>query len=173
MKGMLTRPASNEYAEYYGGYISKVPEGNILDILEKQIVETLRFVEGLGEDKASFRYAPGKWSIKQIVGHLSDTERVFQYRALAFARLDPTALPSFEQDDYVKNANFDAVPLRALLDEFSAVRSAGVAMFRSFDDDMFLRAGTASGFRFTVRAMPYIIAGHERHHMGVIRERYI
>jgi len=170
---MPARPKRGEYASYYGRYIDKVPDGPIVDVLERQIVETARLLASIDEAKAAYRYAPGKWSIKQIVGHLSDIERVFQYRALAFARGDAAPLPGVEQDDYVAAANFDVRSLEDLSMEFQAVRKGGIALFRSLSEDAFLRTGEASGFTFTVRAIPYILAGHELHHMSVLRERYL
>ncbi len=170
---MLTRPEPTEHAPYYALYIDKVPVGNILEILAQQNRQTLQLLESIGEEKARFRYAPDKWSIKLVLGHVIDAERVFAYRALAFARNDPAKLPSMEQNDYAANANFDRRPLRAILAEFAAVRTASLALFESFDAEIAMRHGTASGYEFSVRAILYIIAGHELHHVGVLRERYI
>jgi hypothetical protein len=127
----------------------------------------------VAEEDANFRYAPGKWSIKQLVGHVSDIERVFAYRALVFARGDKTPQPSVEQDDYVKGANFDDRTLEDIASEFRAVRDSSLALFRSVDADLVMRSGTASGFGFTVRSIPFILAGHEIHHVAVLKERYL
>jgi hypothetical protein len=170
---MIGRPDPSEYAPYYGKYLTEVPEGDVLELLRRGIDETSDLLGGLDEAKALHRYAKGKWSIKEIVGHLSDTERIFAYRALRFARGDKTPLPAYEQDDYVFHGSFDARALSDLLSEFRAVRAASVALFRGMTGEMFARQGTASGFEFTVRAIPYILAGHERHHVGVIRKRYL
>ena len=171
---MLDRPlVGEEYVDYYDTYVSKVPDGDVLQLLETQVDESVSALAGVDESKAAYRYEPGKWSIKQVIGHLCDVERCFQYRALAFLRGDKTPLPGFEQDDYVEGANFDDRTLVDILDEFRAVRTATVALFRSVDDAAFARFGTASGFNFTVRAIAYIVAGHERHHMGVLKERYL
>lgn len=170
---MLARPGAGECHDYYYGYINKVPDGDVLAILEGQLEETRETLEGVDEEASSYRYAPGKWSLKQVLGHVCDVERLFQYRALVFARCDKTPLPSFEQDDYVRDANFDDRTLADILDEFAAVRRSTLAMLRSFDDAAFVREGTASEREFTVRSVVYIIAGHERHHLNVIRERYL
>jgi uncharacterized damage-inducible protein DinB len=170
---MLARPDESEYSSVYENSIKAVPDGNVLEILKRQIEETVRFLGDLSEQKASYRYAPGKWSIKQVVGHMTDSERIFSCRALRFARKDPTSLPGYEENEYVDRANFDAQSIGALLEEFRAVRAATLALFRSFDDDMWLRKGTASACEFSVRALAYQIAGHEIHHMAVIKERYL
>ncbi len=170
---MLGRPHKDEYSTIYEGLIGKVPDGNVLEMLEKNITETVSLLKSIGEDKAAYRYAAGKWSIKQVVGHMSDSERVFSYRALRFARGDTTPLSGYEENDYADIANFDARALEALAQEFHAVRQSTIALFRSFDDDVWLRKGTASGVDFTVRALAYQMAGHEIHHIGMLRERYL
>ena len=170
---MLIRPSKTEYSPTYEGSLSKVPDGNLLEILESQIGETVDLFSGLSEEKADYRYAPGKWSIKQVVGHMTDSERIMSYRALRFARGDVTALPGYDENVYVDEANFEKQTLAALAEELRALRMATLALFRSFDDDMWLRKGKASGFDFTVRALAYQIAGHEIHHVGIIRERYL
>ena len=168
-----TPPDLSEYAPYYRTYTSKVPSGNILDILSHQLDTALQVLGGVPPDRETFRYAPDKWSIREVVGHLADTERVFALRALAFARSDPHAFPAMEQDDYVAVAGFDARPLSELIEEFSHQRKSNVVLFRSFDDETAARAGTASGVRFTARCIPYIMAGHVVHHLAVLRERYL
>ena len=170
---MLTRPEPTEHAPYYSLYIDKIREGDILKTLAQQNAQTLQLLESIGEEKANFRYAPDKWSVKQVLGHVIDVERVFAYRALAFARNDPAKLPSMEQNDYAAGANFERRPLGRILAEFAAVRAANLALFESFDAEIAMRRGTASGYEFSVRAIPYIIAGHELHHVGVLRERYL
>ena len=170
---MIQRPAKGEYADYYDVYVSKVPDGDILEILANQIVDTMTLLRGISEEKASHRYEPDKWSIKEVVGHVSDIERVFSYRALAFARCDKAPLPGIEQDDYAANANFDKRTLGDIAGEFQAVRTSSLAMFGSFDDDIVAHVGNASGFDFTVRSIAYILAGHELHHIEVLKERYL
>ncbi|MBI4503864.1 MAG: DinB family protein [Gemmatimonadetes bacterium] len=169
----ITRPTAGEYAPYFDRYLSHVPDGNILEILTKQISETAGAVGGLSEKEAGFRYAPGKWSIREIVGHLADTERIFAYRALCFARGEQQGLPGFDENAYAAAAHTDARPLPSVLSEFEAVRAATVAFFAGLDGEELMRRGTANQWEFSVRAVPFIIAGHERHHLGVIKERYL
>jgi hypothetical protein len=170
---MIPRPTADEYVPYFGGYVNEVPPGDVLGILERQAVETQALLRGLPASRGAQRYAPGKWSIKEVVGHLSDTERIFTYRALCFARSERSPLPGFEEDDYVAAAGFDARPLADLARELETVRTATLALFRGLSDEALLRRGTANGKEFTVRAIPYVIAGHERHHVRVLRERYL
>ncbi len=169
----IARPEPSEYGSYYGTYVSKVPEGDVLDILERQRGEMRQLLGDLPADKANYRYAPGKWSIKEVIGHMADTERVFCYRSLRFARGDGTPLPSFDENDYVLNANFAQRTIMDLADEYDAVRRATILLFRNFSPDAFMRIGTASEREFTVRALVYIVAGHERHHLALLRERYL
>jgi hypothetical protein len=169
----MDRPGRDEYAEYYHTYVGKVPGGDIVDILGEQRDEIEALVRGIPEARGGYRYADGKWTVKDVVGHVVDTERVFGYRMLAFARGDQTPLPSMEQDDYVAGGNFAARTLASLADEFAGLRASHVALVRSFDDAVSVRRGTASGVEFTVRALAYILAGHARHHAGVLRERYL
>lgn len=166
------RPALSEHGPYFSTYVSLVPDADVLHLLETQIEETLRLLSALSEAEAGARYAPDKWSIKQAVGHLIDTERIFAYRALCISRNETVALPGFEQDDYVRAANFDERALGDLLDEFRAVRNATLLLFKNLTDEMMLRTGVASGTTLSVRALAYLIAGHERHHVKIFRERY-
>jgi hypothetical protein len=169
----MERPKHDEYADYYHTYISKVPDGDIVRVLDDQRSELVSFLSAIPEERGGFRYADGKWSLKEVVGHVVDVERVFGVRALAFARRDPAPLPSMEQDDYVAAAGFDRRSLADLGAEFDALRRSHVILLRSFDGDTWLRAGTASDCTFTVRAVAWILAGHARHHADVIQERYL
>ena len=166
-------PESTEYAPYYSRYIKLVPEGNILATLAEQMDSTLRLLRGIAEEKAGYRYAPDKWSIKELVGHIIDGERIFAYRALRFARGDQTALPGFEQDDYVRHAGSDAQPLEELVREFELVRGSNLLMFKHLDEEAWRRRGVASDSEVSVRAIAFIIAGHERHHVEILRTRYL
>ncbi len=168
---VTVRPDSNEYAPYYGKYVSLVPEGDILVTLEKQLSETLALLAPREAD-GDFRYAPGKWSVKEALGHVIDTERVFSYRALRIARNDKTPLAGFEQDDYVKFGPFADCSLAALLQEFTSVRKATVALFRALDEAAWGRRGVASNNEVTVRALAYMIAGHELHHRRLFEQKY-
>jgi hypothetical protein len=168
----LGRPAADEHAPYYGRYIGLVPEEDVLAVLAGQLDEVLPFLHGLA-DRADHRYAPGKWSIKEVVGHVTDTERVMAYRALRFARGDETPVPGFEQDDWMRHSPFGACRLADLVDEWGHVRRANIAFFRQLAPEAWSRRGTASGNPVTVRALAYILPGHVRHHLNVLRERYL
>ena len=167
------RPGSDEYAPYYEKYTSLVPEGDVVETLTRQLGETLALLRSVPEDKAGSRYEPGKWSVKEVVGHMCDTERIFAYRALRFARGDRTELPGFEQDGYIESANFDARTLADLAEEFEHVRRSTIKLFGNLGADAWLRRGTASNNEVSVRALAHIAAGHELHHVGIIRERYL
>jgi uncharacterized damage-inducible protein DinB len=169
----IVRPAPTEYAPALGAYIATVPEGDLLQLLEDQRRETQGLLGGLSEAQAVHRYAPGKWSIKQVAGHLMDAERVFAYRALRFARGDATPLAGFDEQAWVPPARFDARPLTGIAVELDAVRRATIALLRSFDAETLARRGTANGKEISVRALAYVIAGHERHHLAILRERYL
>ena len=166
------RPQSGEYAPYYDKYVSLVPDGDILKTLEKQAPETAALL-ARPEADGDFRYAPGKWSLKESLGHVIDSERVFGYRAMRFARNDSTPLPGFEQDDFVKYGPFGQCKLDALVEEFAAVRKATVLMFRALYDSAWARRGVANNNEVTVRALAYIIAGHELHHRRIFQQKYL
>ena len=167
------RPASDEYAPYYEQYTGLVPEGNILSILTQQLASTLQLLGGIDEAKANGRYAPDKWSLKELVGHLVDSERVFGYRALRFARGDQTPLAGFEQDDFVRGANFDDQTLVDLATEFKYIRLSNIQFFKSLSAEAWQRRGAANDSAVSVRALAYIMAGHEAHHVKVLRTRYL
>ncbi len=169
----MHKPRSNEYPSYYNRYINLIDSDDILTVLESQKQEMSDLLNSFGEEAAAFRFAPDKWSVKEVIGHIIDVERIFVYRALRFARNDKTPLPEFDQEDYIKYANFDTRTLIDIADEFRTVRDSTLSMFLSFKDEIFSREGTASGFKFTVRAIPFIIAGHEVHHRHVIQEKYM
>lgn len=168
----IPKPQAHEYNPYYGKYISKVPEGDVLALLQTQIAETASLLRQMPEDRASFRYAPDKWSIKEVVGHVCDTERIMTYRALRVGRGDTKPLPGFEQDDYIKTGNFDSRTLADLVSEFELIRQTTLALFRNFDEEALLRMGTASDSPISTRALVYIVAGHERHHEQILKEKY-
>jgi hypothetical protein len=170
---LTAHPEATEYPEYYGRYIAQVPQGKIVITLEQGLAATLALLGGLSPAQADFRYAPGKWSLKEVVGHVIDTERIMAYRALRFARNDKTPLPGFEQDDYMPYAGFAKRELSGLAREYEHVRQATLDLFRHLDAEAWERRGTASGGEFTVRAMPYIIAGHEIHHRKILQEKYL
>jgi len=166
------RPEASEYAPYYEKYVALVPDGEIVETLETQLRETKLLLARLSEKEAEFRYAEGEWSIKEVLGHITDTERIFAYRLLRIARRDQTPLAGFEHDDYVKAGNFSARPLAELLEEFTAVRRATIALVQPLDEEAWLRRGVANQKEISVRALTFILAGHERHHCLVLQERY-
>jgi len=167
------RPQKGEYADYYEKYIALVPSGDFLEILHEQKQAMTRLLSPLSEEQGDFRYAPGKWSIKEVLGHINDTERIFAYRLLRIARGDQTPLASFEQDEYVQTGKFSAGKLADLLHEFCAIREATIALIRSLDDAAWLRRGVANQKEITATALAFIIAGHDRHHRMILEERYL
>jgi uncharacterized damage-inducible protein DinB len=166
------RPADDEYAAYYAVYVASVPPGSILDLLKSGIEETSALLEDFGEARGDYRYAPGKWSVKDVMGHLIDSERVFAYRLLRIARGDQTALAGFDHDEYVRVAHFERRTLADLAEEFRMVRAANLRLFASLGEDELPRRGTASEKPVSARALLYILAGHEIHHRGVLKDRY-
>jgi uncharacterized damage-inducible protein DinB len=167
------KPAESEYAPYYGKYISLVSSGDITRSLETQLNDTLALLAGIDEATAVYRYAEGKWSIKELVGHIIDAERIFAYRALWFARNDKTPLPGFEQDDFMRFASFEQYPLTELAEEFKTVRQSTIQLFKHISPEAWDRAGVASDNPMSVRAVAWAIAGHELHHREILRSRYL
>ncbi len=165
------RPESAEVDAYYRRYIDRVPPGSLLTVLTEQLDETFRVVDGLGVD-GDYRYAEGKWSVKEVLVHVADTERVFGYRALRIARGDQTPMPGYEQDDWIVPADLAPRTLDDVKAELAALRAATVALFRGLTDEALLRSGTASGATFSPRAIAWIVTGHELHHRSVLDERY-
>ena len=170
---VIARPAADEFTSYYGKYIARVPDGDLCRILADQLAETLALIRSIPEARGTHRYAPGKWSIKEVLGHVCDSERIFSYRALRIARGDATPLPGFEQDDYIPTGRFDRRTLADLSEELSAVRHATLELFRHLDATALARRGTASDHAITPRALAYVIAGHERHHVAGLKENYL
>lgn len=168
----IDRPAHDEYSQPFARYVERVPDGALVAQLERQASDTASVLGALSEERAAHRYAPGKWSVKEIVGHLADAERVFSYRLLRFARKDPTPLPGFDENPYVEAAEFDRRTLADLLAELAAVRDATLRLLRGLPADASARRGVASGGTLSVRALAYVIAGHELHHREVLKTRY-
>lgn len=168
----IARPESGEYAPYYDRYISLVAGSDILSTLDTQRRQTMMLLCGRDEGEGDFRYALDKWTAKQVVGHVCDTERVFAYRALRIARGDQTPIEGFEQDDYVRNGPFAVAPLAELIDDYIAVRRATLTLFRNLEEAAWRRLGVANKNEVTVRALAYIIAGHELHHRRILEEKY-
>ena len=168
----ISRPGSDEYAPYYETYISKVPDQDLHQLLASQIEVTCAMLSQVPESGADAAYAPGKWTIKEVAGHMVDTERIMAYRLLRVARGDTTPLPGFEQDDYVRGASFQSRTLASLIEEFRLARASTVALLRGLDGAALMRRGVADGKTVSARALAYIIAGHERHHVGILQQRY-
>ena len=166
-------PERSEAAPYYFGYIDRIQSDDVVGVLERQLGETLPRLKAISEERSLARYEPGKWSIREVLGHVSDAERVFLHRALWFARGFDSPLPSFDEKTSVAAAHADEVPWARHVEEFRAVREATVAFFRNLPDEGWMRGGTASGNFFTTRALAYVIAGHLDHHLAVLRERYL
>lgn len=168
-----SRPDKGEYAPYYEKYVLRVPGDNSVLALQELMDQTQTLLSQIDEEKSLFRYAEGKWSIKELIGYLIDTERVFGFRALCFARNDKTPIAGMEQDDYVRNANFDDVKFADLAGEFRSVRNSTIAMFQNLTAAAWLRSGVASDNLVSVRALAFMIAGHEIHHLNILNERYL
>ena len=170
------RPQPGEYAPYYDRYISLVPGTDVLAALaalEDQRRQMLLLLSGRTESDGDLRYTPEKWSLKEVLGHISDTERIMSYRALRISRGDATPLEGFEQDDYVRNGPFARRPLADLIEDYIAVRRATISLFRNLDEAAWTRRGVASKNEVTVRALAFIIAGHELHHRKILEEKYL
>ena len=168
----IPRPEPGEYAPYYDRYISLVGGTDILGTLDAQRRQTMILLSGRDESDGNYRYAPDKWSAKKVLGHVCDTERIFAYRALRIARGDQTPLPGFEQDDYVKNGPFAAAPMAEMIEDYIAVRRATITLFRNLDEAAWIRRGVASKNEVSVRALAYMIAGHELHHRSILEQKY-
>lgn len=167
------RPDASEYAAFYAGYIARVPDGDLLRTLTQQGEDTMALLSAAPASKGSFAYAPGKWTLKDVIGHIADAERVFAYRALWIGRGDQTPLPGFDEGDWVSNAGCAERTLADLLGELRAVRAGTLALLRHLPAEATTRRGVANNIEVSVRALAWIIAGHERHHLGIIRERYV
>jgi hypothetical protein len=168
----VARPQAGEYAPYYDRYISLIQEDDILNTLDQQRRQTMLVLSGRDEEDGDFRYAPEKWSAKEVLGHICDSERIFAYRALRIARADATPLEGFEQDDYVRKGPFAQRPLADLVEDFIAVRRATLSLLRNLDEAAWVRRGIANKNEVSVRALAYIIAGHELHHRRILEEKY-
>jgi hypothetical protein len=169
----MSRPEKTEYAQYYDRYISLVEETNIVEVLEKQYQELADFLKNITEEKSHYAYGADKWTIKEVVGHLTDGERIFAYRALRISRADQTPIEGFEQDGYIENSNFNNTKFSDLTDELLLSRKSNLIFFKNLTGEAWLRTGTASDNPVSVRALAYIMAGHIRHHLKILNERYL
>ncbi|GAB2537660.1 DinB family protein [Rufibacter soli] len=171
---IIPRPLPGDYAEYYTSYIQTIPEqAEVLDLLQKQQQEVNQLFGRVSANEADFSYEPGKWSIKQLLGHMNDTERIMAYRALCIARGEQAPLPGFDENDYVRNAYFEERTLAGLLAEHQAIRAATISLLETLPEAAFSRRGNANGQPVTVASLAFIIAGHERHHLNILKVRYL
>lgn len=169
----MTRPGQNEYDAYYERYVALVEETDIIRAMEDQLAELERLAAEIDEEKSLYSYAKGKWTIRQLVGHLTDGERIFAYRALRISRADETPIEGFEQDGYIEHSNFNAVGFGDLVAELILSRRANLMLFKNLSAEAWTRTGTASGVPVSVRAIAFIMVGHVRHHLKILRERYL
>ena len=167
-----TRPGDAEYPQFYGGYVRSVPDGDVVKYLRTSGNDLSTALNGINEERSAYKYQPDKWSIKSLAGHVSDTERIFSYRALRIARGDQTSLPGFDENAFATTAASDDRSLASIAAELRAVREATVLLFESLSADAWARAGTVNNGHITVRALAWITAGHARHHLNILRDRY-
>lgn len=170
---MIKRPANDEFSSYYLPYVNSVPEGDIVSILGQQLEDTKLLLESVSEEQGQFRYGEGKWSIKEVIGHMTDTEQIMAYRLLCIARGETVSLPGFDEKQYVAHATFNDQSMEELINHFSIIRKSTLALMASFDDASWLRKGLANNTEVTVRGVAYIIAGHAMHHCQIIKARYL
>jgi hypothetical protein len=168
----MDRPTETEFASFYARYVALVPETDVLAVLEEQAEEIRQLAALVPAERETHRYAEGKWSVREVLGHLVDGERVFGYRAFCFSRGEAAALPSFDENQYVAAARSDATPLRELADELALVRRSNLVVLRRLEPREWAQVGTASGKPITVRALAWVMAGHPRHHVEILRQRY-
>ncbi|HUL43509.1 MAG TPA: DinB family protein [Bacteroidota bacterium] len=169
---MASRPLKNEYADSFSAYVSLVTEADVLSILSKQPAELRRLLRGVTGKREHFRYAPGKWSVREVISHIIDAERVFAYRAFCISRGESTSLPSFDENEYASKSHADSVPLPDLVEEFTTVRKSNMAFLRRLDTSSWKQVGKANNYPVSVRALAYIMAGHVRHHSRILQDRY-
>ncbi len=169
----MKRPQPNEYPPYYKSYLDTVKTNNIIKELTDQVLDIQAIISEIPKEKEDYRYADGKWSVKEVIGHMIDTERVLAYRAMRFARKDKTPLPGYDENFFVANANFQKQTLPSLCEEFTIVREANLALFKVWDEEALSQFGVANNLDVSVRAILYMIAGHATHHMNVIKLRYL
>lgn len=170
---MLQRPKESEYPEYYVPYVNSVPDGNLLQLLKENLTKITELFENISEEDADFRYAPGKWSIKEVLCHMADTERVMSYRLLRIGRGDQTVLAGFDENDYVNGSQINRLPVKNILDDFVATRKATITLIANMPEVAWDNIGFANNSEVTAQAVAFIIAGHEIHHRKIIHERYL
>ncbi|RED66216.1 DinB family protein [Cohnella lupini] len=167
------RPRQEEYGTYYEQYIGLVPTGNIVEFLADVLKTTSELLSDIPEDRGNYRYAPDKWSLKEVLGHINDNERVMAYRLLRFARGDRTPLAGYDQDEFMKGVSFDSLSLTEIIEDYISVRRSTLTLLRGLSEEAWSRRGIANDNEMSVKALAYIIAGHELHHLNIVKERYI
>ena len=170
---MRTRPSNEEYNEYFQRYVDLVPEGDIRQVLEQSLKTTAELFGSFSEDQGNYRYAPDKWSLKEVIGHITDSERIMSYRALRIARGDKTPLAGYDENAFISNSSFSELPLAAIMEDYAAVRRATLSLLAGISEEAWTRTGVVSNKESSARAWFYILAGHELHHLNVVRERYL
>lgn len=170
---MINKPQAHEYNSFYAGYVAAIEEKDMLVALKKQLKSIPDFLWSVDKQKYDFAYAPGKWTVKQVLQHVNDVERVFTYRALCFARGDKQAQPGMDQDLYLQNVDLNKVDFTGMIDEFVSLRVATICLFERLNDLQLDQVGPASGHPITVRALAAITAGHSQHHVNILKERYL
>ena len=170
---MLQRPLVNEYPEYYKPYVTLVPDGDLLLLLKEHLVKTIELFESLSEGVGHFRYAENKWSIKEVLCHMADTERIMSYRLLRVGRGDQTSLAGFNENDYVQGSQIHKLPIKSILEDFIATRKATLTLIQNMPEEAWTNIGFANNTKVTARAIAYIIAGHALHHLNIISDRYL
>jgi hypothetical protein len=168
----MKKPNKDEYALFYHTYVEKTPDGDIVKSMNKQITEVKRIFKNVSKKQSEYRYSPDKWSVKEVLGHIIEAERVLSYRMLRFARNDGKDLHGFDENEYIRQANYSEIKLADLVEEFCALRASNVMMLKNFSEAMSLRTGTANGNKFSVRALAYVMYGHVNHHLKILKERY-
>jgi uncharacterized damage-inducible protein DinB len=170
---MSAQNSLGNYPDYFYKYIRLVENKNLNDALKKQLDDAAQFFNSIPQEKYLYKYAEGKWSVKEVLQHIIDTERVFSYRSFVFARKDPNTFPSFDENEYAKNSNADNRKWEDLISEFIAVRNSTADLFKSFSEEQLMQAGKASNYEMSVKALGYTIAGHVVHHINILKERYL
>jgi hypothetical protein len=168
---MIKKPQTGDYSPFAAGYVGQVGDNDVIEILEQQMESSYQLFSSLSNEQGLYAYEPGKWTVKQAIGHMIDTERTFAYRALVFSR-NHIELPGFDQDIYVNNTDFNSQDIKALAEEFRSLRQANLYMVKAFSEEQLARTGIASNHLFTVAAFVFMLAGHERHHLNIFKERY-
>lgn len=169
----IQKPGADKYDSYFQRYTDLVPDETIIQTLDDQLNEAMSIYNGIENSKIDYRYAAGKWSVKELIIHILDTERIFVYRALRISRKDKTPMEGFEQDEYINNINWENYPFSSVLEEYELVRKHTILFFNNMTNEMLEQTGISSDMNMAVSAIPFILAGHERHHLNILKSRYL